>query len=133
MNKIQNLFQSKLGRILVRLAYLLPGGIFAYLLIDYQDNWSSKSSFGLSFFNLFIIAAGIFLYQGLRNSILGWIGVVMLYLIYGYGLIEAYHNWRFLMVVKSDPDDIGYWVALFVIYLLVGVFLFIIKPRKRYV
>lgn len=130
---IWNLLHSKFGRVLIRLTYLLPGFVFLYLLFDYNDKWSAQSSFGLSFFSLFSIAAFVFLYQALRNSILGWVGVLMLYLIYGYGLIEAYHNWSFLMVVKSDPDDIGYWVALFLIYLLVGVFLFIIKPRKRYV
>lgn len=58
---------------------------------------------------------------------------MMLYLIYGFVMVQGFIDWYELVGVKNDLEEIRYWVLVFMIYLLVGVFLIIIKPQKRYV
>ncbi len=133
MGVIANFLTTKTGVTLTRLFYLIPGVVFLYLLFDDQRKWFFESSFGVDYLALFGAAAGVFLYQSLRNSWLGWCLVLMLYMIYGFETVKEFDNWYFLVGVKNDIKDIWYWVLFFVIYLLIGAVLFIIRPGKRFI
>ncbi len=132
MKVVSNLFKIRTGRALTRLFYLIPGCIFLYLILENHDQWYHASSLNVPLLTLFGIPAIIFAYQGIRNSILGWWLVLVLYMIYGLEMIQRVVDWYSLVGAKNDLSDIPYWLLFLIIYLLVGVLLVIMKPRERY-
>jgi hypothetical protein len=130
---ITSINEITVGRTTFRLAYIIPATIFLWLFIGYSDKWTSESSFQLTYFYLLGSVMLIFTYQSIRNSILGWLLVFWLYLIYGFWLCQEFQNWWRLIPAKSDPDNIYNWLLFGFIYLLIGLFYWLIRPYRRYI
>lgn len=125
MNKTKNYLDNKYWRMTL---YMVPAIIFMYLLIDYYDRWYFESSFGVSYLFLFSSGFIIFLYQALRNSLLGWFFCLLLYLIYLKNLIFEFQN---LYPVKTDASTLWYFGLFFFLYILFGLVYWSIRPEKR--
>ena len=120
-----------LKNILIRLLYVIPLLIFVFGFIKGRDELNSVSSFGVEYFYIFLIPTIIFLYQTIRNSIVGWILVLILYLTYLViwvkGLIEMYD----LVGGKHDYSQyIILWIFV-IFYLGIGLIYYKYRPKKR--
>ena len=120
-----------LKNILIRFLYIIPLLIFAFGFITSRNELNSVSSFGVEYLYIFLVPTIIFLYQTIRNSILGWILVMILYLSYLViwieGLIDMY---RLVGGKHSYGQYFSLWI-LVIIYLGIGLTYYIYRPKKR--
>ena len=117
--------------ILIRLLYILPLFIFIYGLVNNLKYLNLNSSFGIKYSYVFTIPILIFTYQSVRNSIIGWIAVMLLYISYLIlliiGLINAYE----LIGTKYTYIQFFTVCALVIIYMGIGLLYYRFKPKKR--
>lgn len=120
-----------LKNLLIRLLYLIPLLIFVFGFIMSRNELDNMSSFGIEYFYIFLIPTIIFLYQTIRNSIIGWVLVLILYLTYlGIwikGLIEMYD----LVGAKYEYSQYFTLWILVIIYLGIGLIYYIYRPKKK--
>ena len=123
-NKISNNF-------LTRLLYIIPLCIFIFALISNWNDLSLNSSLGIKYSYILIIPSIIFAYQTIRNSIIGWILVMLMYLsflaLWSYTLIEAFS----LVGAKHSIGQYITWWIFVMFYLILGFLYFKYRSRKR--
>ena len=123
-NKTSNSF-------LIRLLYLIPLCIFIFILISNWNDLSLSSSFGIKYVYVLIIPSVIFAYQTIRNSIIGWTLVMIMYSIFlaawSYKLIEEFS----LVGAKYSVGQYVSWWLLVILYLLIGFLYLKYRSRKR--
>ncbi|MFT7036537.1 MAG: hypothetical protein ACJA2S_005069 [Cyclobacteriaceae bacterium] len=116
--------------IVTRLLYLIPLTIFVFGLITNSGNLNTNSSLGVEYLYLFSIPIFIFLYQTIRNSIIGWGLVMILYIsyliIWIFSLIDAYK----LVGAKHELDQYLSWWGFVLIYLVLGFIYCRFRPKK---
>jgi hypothetical protein len=121
---------QRLKNILIRLLYIIPLTVFIYALFSNWKDLDSESSFGLKYLYVTIVPIIIFAYQSIRNSIVGWILVIFLYLSYltlwVYGLIEEYLN----VGVKYSQEQYFSWWIFVILYLGLGYVYFKFRPKE---
>ena len=116
--------------ILIRLLYIIPLTIFIYAFLSNWKDLDSVSSVGIKYFYVISIPILIFTYQTIRNSIIGWSLVMILYFSYltlwVHGLIEEYVN----IGAKYTYGQYFSWWIIVVLYLGLGFIYFKYRPRK---
>jgi hypothetical protein len=118
----------KTKNILLRLFYIIPFLLFAYALIEelfLVDERFRRVDY------VVIISTTIFLYQSIRNSIIGWILAMILYLIFLYMLGEGIVRSINYLGGKIDLRTFIIQCGLVLIYLGLGFLYWKIRPRKR--
>lgn len=114
--------------ILLRLFYVIPFLFFTYAFII-------ELFFVVEKFRrvdyAFLIAMTIFLYQSIRNSIIGWILVMVLYLIFLYMLGEGIIRSINYLGAKMDMRTLLIQCGFVLVYLGLGFLYLKIRPKKR--
>jgi hypothetical protein len=117
--------------ILIHLLYIIPLIVFIYALVKNLKDLNQISSIGIKYSYVFIIPILIFAYQTLRNSIIGWIAVMLLYLIYLIllivGLIQTYE----LIGTKFTYNQFFINSILAIVYLGIGLLYYRFRPKNR--
>ena len=110
----------------LRIFYIFPALIFLVAIITNLKELHQMSSLGIEVKYVLIIPLVIFIYQSLRNSIVGWILVLLLYFIYLFLLIINLLNieWEYSGVL-------GLYIFIILIYLVIGLLYFIIRPKEK--
>ena len=123
----------KLKDILIRLLYFIPFTIFLLTLIGERDNLSEYSSFNIKYLYVYLTPMIIFGYQTLRNSRLGWILVMVLYILF---LVQWVCNLIGQLPVIDSKFTYGeyfsFWI-LVLIYLCAGYLYFKFRPKEKIV
>jgi len=120
-----------LRNILIRLLYLIPLLIIVAEFISSRNELKIVSSFGVKYFYIFLIPTIIFLYQTIRNSIIGWILVLIFYLTYLGFWIKGLIDMIDLVGLKYENIQyLTFWIYI-IIYLGIGLIYYIYRPKKR--
>jgi len=120
--------KTKIKAIIIRLFYIVPFIFFAYVFIEelfLVDERFRKIDY------IVLCATVIFLYQSIRNSIIGWILTMFLYFVFlfyvGKGLI-----WSFGQIgAKIDTKGFLIQCGFILIYLGLGFIYWKIRPKNR--
>lgn len=116
--------------ILIRLLYIIPLTVFMYALLSNWKDLDSESSFGIKYLYVISVPILIFAYQTIRNSIIGWGLVMILYFSYLtlwiYGLVEEYVN---IGVKYTHGQYLSWWIFVF-LYLGLGFIYYKYRPKK---
>ncbi|MFK5959725.1 MAG: hypothetical protein QM495_12765 [Lutibacter sp.] len=116
--------------ILIRLLYLIPLLIFIFGFITSRNELNSMSSFGAEYLYIFLIPTIIFLYQTIRNSIVGWILVLILYFAYlGIWVKELIEMYDLVGAKYEYVQYFTFWIYV-IIYLGIGLIYYIYRPKK---
>lgn len=118
----------KAKNILIRICYIIPTLIFFYALIDeliLVEEKFRRVDFAV------ITATFIFFYQSVRNSIIGWILVMILYLIFMYMLGEGILRSIDYLGAKIDKLTFLIQIAIGLIFMGLGYLYWKIRPKKR--
>lgn len=122
--------KQKTKNLLIRLLYLLPLIIFIIGFINSFNLLDSISSLGIRYKYVFIVPIIIFTYQTIRNSVVGWILVMILYLsyltIWIYGLIDEFS----LIGAKYTYGQYFSWWIFVLGYIGIGWIYFKFRPKK---
>ena len=119
---------SKTQNILIRICYIIPFLIFAYAFIE--ELFLVDERFRQA--DIMIIAPMIiFLYQSIRNSIIGWGLIMILYLIFLYMLGEGIVSSISLLGAKIDKQTFIIQLGLGLLFLGLGYLYWKIRPKKR--
>jgi hypothetical protein len=126
------MINPKFKNISIRLLYIFPLIIFIILLVkSTSSDLNSNSSFGIKYLYVLIVPIFIFSYQSIRNSIIGWIFVMLLYISYLglwiYGLIEAFED----IGVKTQFIQYFLWWIPVIIFFGLGFLYFKFRPKSR--
>ena len=112
--------------ILIRLLYIIPLTIFVLVLGINIKNLDSKS-----FLYISLVPILIFAYQSIRNSIIGWIAVMILYIFYlVIWIISLISGYQDIPVKISYIQYFSWWIPI-VLYLGIGLLYFKFRPKKR--
>ena len=118
----------KTKNILIRICYIIPFLIFAYTFIDERflvDERFRKVDLWI------VIPMIVFLYQSLRNSIIGWLSAMILYLIFLYmiskGVLSSIND----LGAKIDMQGFLVQCLLVFIYLGLGFLYWKIRAKER--
>lgn len=122
--------KQRTKNVLIRLLYLIPLLFFMIGLITSFDIMNSFCSLGIKYKYVFMLPIIIFTYQTIRNSLIGWILVMILYLsyltIWIYGLID-----KFSMIgAKYTYGQYFSWWFFVLIYIGIGVIYIKFRPKK---
>lgn len=116
--------------ILTRFLYIIPLTIFIVGLISNWKNLDFYSSFGIKYKYIFAVPIIIFLYQSIRNSKLGWILVVLLYLTFLItwiiNLVDCYN----LIGLKYSIAEYLSWYIFVLVYLGLGSIYYKFRPKS---
>jgi len=116
--------------ILIRLLYIIPLTIFIYALLSNWKDLDSESSFGIKYLYVTIVPIMIFAYQSIRNSIVGWILVIFLYMSYLTLLInELIEDYANVDIKFSHGQYLSSWIFV-IMYLGLGFIYYKYRPRK---
>ena len=112
-----------------RLLYILPAILFAWALIDQKEDLDQISSVGVSYGVVIIIPLMIFTYQSFRNSVTGWVLVMLLYIFYltdtSIQFIDTYN----LIGIKSTWLTILQHLAFTLVLLAIGYVYWRVRPK----
>lgn len=119
---------SKSKNILIRLCYIIPFIIFAITFIE--EGFFTEDRFRQFSYEI-IIPMLVFLYQSIRNSIVGWVMVMILYVLFLFiiakGLVHSYQN----LGAKTDETIFIFQIVVGLIFLGLGVLYWKIRPKNR--
>ena len=122
---------QRLKALLIRLLYIVPLIIFIIGLFNSLHELNSTSSLGIKYKYVFTIPILIFTYQSIRNSIVGWILVMLFYFAYltiwVYGLIDEF----LLIGLKYSFGQYFSWWTLVLIYLGLGWIYYKFRPKAN--
>lgn len=120
---------KRLKEVLIRLLYVIPLLLFTTELFYSLDSLNSTTSFGIKYKYAFIIPIFIFAYQSIRNSKLGWLLVLSLYLtfltIWVIRLIEAF---SMVGAKFTYGQYLLFWVFV-LLYLGIGFVYYKFRPK----
>lgn len=118
----------KTKNILIRICYIIPFLLFAYAFIE--EGFLMEERFRQ--FDFWIIAPLIvFLYQSIRNSIIGWGVSMILYLIFlyliGAGILSSIDS----LGAKIDTQTFVIQLLIGLVFMGLGYLYWRIRPKKR--
>lgn len=118
----------KTKNILIRICYIIPFLLFAYAFIE--EGFLVKERFR-QFDYKTIIPMIVFLYQSIRNSIIGWGLAMILYVAFIYllgdGIIDSYYD----IGAKIDKQTFVIQILIGLAFLGLGFLYWKIRPKKR--
>lgn len=120
--------KTRIKTFLIRLLYIIPFLIFAYAFIEQLilvEERFRKIDYKV------LIPMIIFLYQSIRNSIVGWILIVLLYLAFLYLIIEGIIRSIEYLGGKTDLDILIFQFVFALIYLGLSIIYWKIRPKNR--
>lgn len=120
--------KTRVKTFLIRLLYIIPFLIFAYAFIEQLilvEERFRKIDYKV------LIPMIIFLYQSIRNSIVGWILIVLLYLAFLYLIIEGIIRSIEYLGGKTDLNILIFQFAFALIYLGLSIIYWKIRPKNR--
>jgi len=113
----------------IRLLYILPCAVFGWGLLSNLHYLNQQSSLGISYKYVLTIPLLVFLYQSVRNSILGWVLTMSLWLIYVILLVskipENYQS------TYDNPSAFGLYILAILAFLIIGALYYLIRPKKN--
>jgi len=118
----------KTKKVLIRLCYIIPFLAFAFTFIDelfFVDERFQEIDFWI------ITPMIVFLYQSIRNSIIGWGAAMILYLIFLYLIGEGILRSIDYLGAKIDKQTFMIQIAIGLLFLGLGYLYWKIRPRKR--
>jgi hypothetical protein len=118
----------KTKNILIRICYIIPFLVFAYTFIDERflvDERFRKVDLWI------VIPMIVFLYQLIRNSIIGWGAAMILYLIFLYLIGEGILRSIGSLGAKIDKQTFMIQIVFGLLYLGLGYLYWKIRPKKR--
>lgn len=122
---------KRLKEIFIRLLYVIPLLLFTTELFYSLDSLNSTTSFGIKYKYAFIIPILIFAYQSIRNSKVGWVLVMSLYLtfltIWVIGLIEGF---SMIGAKYSYGQYLSFWIFV-LLYLGIGWIYYKFRPKTK--
>jgi hypothetical protein len=122
---------KRLKEILIRLLYFIPLVVFIIGLLLSLKELEFNSSIGMKYKYVFGIPIVIFAYQTIRNSQLGWILVMILYISFlGLWIYELIGEFS-LIGAKYTYGQYLFWWIFVIIYLGLGVIYFKFRPKKK--
>ncbi len=110
----------------LRIFYIFPSLIFLFAIITNLKELHQMSSLGIEVKYVLLIPFVIFIYQSFRNSIVGWILVLLLYFIYLFLLII-----NLLNIEWENSGVLGLYIFTILIYLVIGLLYLIIRPKEK--
>lgn len=119
---------TKTKNLLIRIFYIIPFLIFAYAFVD--ELFIVDKRFQQVDYKV-VIPMIIFLYQSIRNSISGWILVILLYLMFMYLLGDGIVNSYYDLGAKIDKQTFIIQIAIGLLFLGFGYLYWRIRPKKR--
>lgn len=131
MKAVKQIFSKPLFQ---RISYFLMFVLFSILVADRLLNHTwANSSFGISYFFVWLIPSIILLYQVIFNNKIGWI---LLLLLYTSVSVSIFINFLIEMVagysVKYIETDFLLFIGLFLfITIPIGIFIHLLKPLKK--
>jgi hypothetical protein len=119
---------EKTKNILIRICYIIPFLLFAFAFIE--EGFLMEERFRK--FDFWIIAPLIvFLYQSIRNSIIGWGAAMILYLIFlyliGNGILSSIDS----LGAKIDTQTFVIQILIGLVFMGLGYLYWKIRPKKR--
>ena len=102
-----------------------------FLLRDGVNSLFLQSSIGLPYLYVWSIPTAILLYQIIYNNLIGWLLFMLLYFLY---FIMSVISFSHIIIDDSDNFKFESYLLLstiFVLYLVFGCFLFLMKPTKK--
>jgi len=118
-----------LKKILIRLLYIIPLIVFIFGFINSIDDLELNSSIGIKYKYVFTIPILIFAYQSIRNSKMGWILVMLLYLAYLLLWISILFEEYSLVGAKYNYGQYFSWWIFVLIYLGLGWIYYKYRPK----
>ena len=122
--------KPKIKALLIRLLYFVPLTLFILMFIGEWRNLNEYSSFKIKYLYVYLIPIVIFTYQTIRNSRLGWILVMVLYLLFLfdwiYRLIEQYS----MIGGKFTSEQYFLWWIFVLIYVGIGIVYIKFRPKN---
>lgn len=118
----------KTKNILIRICYIIPFLLFAYAFIE--EGFLMEERFRQ--FDFWIIAPLIvFLYQSIRNSIIGWGAAMILYLIFLYLIGDGILSSIDSLGAKIDTQTFVIQLLIGLVFMGLGYLYWRIRPKKR--
>lgn len=118
----------KTKNILIRICYIIPFLLFAYAFIE--EGFLMEERFRQ--FDFWIIAPLIvFLYQSIRNSIIGWGAAMILYLIFLYLIGDGILSSIDSLGAKIDTQTFVIQILIGLVFMGLGYLYWRIRPKKR--
>lgn len=121
---------KRLKNSLIRLLYFIPLIIFIFGFIFSLKDLEYDSSLGLKYKYVFGIPILVFAYQTIRNSIIGWTLVMLLYFVYLWIWIWRLIDQYSLIGAKYTYGQYFSWWILVLIYIGLGLIYFKIRPKR---
>ena len=118
----------KTKNILIRICYIIPTLIFIFVLID--ELILAEEKFRRVDYAV-ITATVFFLYQSIRNSVSGWILVMILYLIFLYMLGEGILRSIDYLGAKIDKQTFLIQIGIGLCFMGLGYLYWRIRPKNR--
>jgi len=118
--------KTKIKEIVIRLLYIIPFLIFLYVIIE--ELFLVDESYRRIDY-IVTIAAIIFLYQSIRNSIIGWILTMLLYLAFLFYVAKGL-VWSFGQI-GNKIDTKGFIIQCIFISIYLGLALIYWKIRPK--
>jgi hypothetical protein len=113
---------------IVRLLYIIPLILFITGFIHRINDLEYNSSLGIKYKYVFIPIL-IFAYQTIRNSKVGWILVMILYLVFLFFWIYELIGEYYLIGAKYTYDQYFFWWVYVMIYLGIGWIYYKLRPK----
>jgi len=114
-----------------RIFYLFPSIIFTIGMYNVIKNFDGNFNSFLLYNWIVIVPFLIFIYQFVRNSLIGWVLVDILYLAYWIMLIEPISEFKDWYGSKYDFDELIVFILMLLFYAGISIVLWLIRPRKR--
>jgi len=118
----------KTKNILIRICYIIPFLLFTYTFIDERflvDERFRKVDLWI------VISMIVFFYQSIRNSILGWLSSMILYLIFLFMISKGIFSSIEDLGAKIDMQGFIVQCLLIFMYLGLGFLYWKIRPKER--
>ncbi len=116
--------------LLIRLLYFVPLTLFILMFIGEWRNLNEYSSYKIKYLYVYLIPIVIFTYQTIRNSRLGWILVMILFLLFLFNWIYRLIG-QYSMIVGKYTAGQYFLLWIFVlIYVGIGIIYIKFRPEK---
>lgn len=122
--------KMRIKELLIRLLYFVPLTLFILMFIGEWRNLNEYSSFKIKYFYVYLIPIIIFAYQTIRNSRLGWILVMVLYLLFLFDWIYRVIGQYSMIGGKLTSGQYFSWWIFVLIYVGIGIVYIKFRPKN---
>jgi len=121
---------KRFQNILARLLYVIPLIVFILVFIFNVDDMKLVGSYGIRYYLVFSFPIIVFGYQSIRKSVIGWILVMILYLVFLAHWIKVLIEIHYLVSVIYSIDHYIFCWSFLLVYLVIGWIYFKFRPKK---